>query len=635
MEDFDALRAALNAETWETVERDLLRKILAEFCYEDLITPARAGTVPADESDPGESWTRYRLRLDGGVEYRFDAQSRPLDSYRVREGSVFRRGVGESTDVSADGEATDADDWTEATDPLRFLLDAREYVGIDPTTAAHLVREYRNTLVADAHIRARKADAPADASILDLPYAEVEGEMEGHPWFTYNKGRVGFGYDDYLRYAPESKRRQRLSWVAARRDRATFSAVEGLDRDDLLESELGDTVGAFRATLADEGLDPENYHFLPVHDWQWNDSVVQLFAGDIADDAIVPLGEAPDEYLPQQSIRTFSNVSDPTKRHVKLPIRVLNTNVYRGILGEQAEAAPRVTEFVKGVRDGDAFLRDDCDLLLPGEVASVNYEHPYFSAFDDAPYQFHELLGCVWRESVVSMVEDGERPLTLAALLHEDFDGTPLVSKLVERCGLELSEWLDRLFDVLLHPLVHYLYKYGTVFMPHGTNVVLVHEGGVPTRIAVKDFVDEVAITDRDLPELDEVLADDLRDDERYDHHILHRLPPEPLCQHVFGTLFVGVFRYVADLLARREGYDEERFWGQVRSAIERYQAQFPGLDDRFETFDLFRPRFTKHCLNRNRIVDYGYQDFSTRPKVRGHGTVPNPLSEFGDRRDH
>ncbi len=556
----------------------------------------------------------------------------PLNSTAEERGDGGGGGGGGGD--AALGPDTDAGgDWTPATDPLRFLLDAREYVGIDPTTAAHLVREYRNTLVADAHIRARKAERSDDESILDLPYAAVEGEMEGHPWFTYNKGRVGFGYDDYLRHAPESKERRSLSWVAARRDRATFSAIEGLDRDGLLESELGATFDAFRATLADEGLDPANYHFLPVHDWQWNDSVVQLFAGDIAEDAIVPLGEGPDEYLPQQSIRTFSNVSDPTKRHVKLPIRVLNTNVYRGILGEQAEAAPRVTEFVKGVRDGDAFLRDDCGLLLPGEVASVNYEHRHFSRFDDAPYQFHELLGCVWRESVASMVGDDERPLTLAALVHEDYDGTPLVSKLVERSGMELEEWLDELLGTLLDPLLHYLYKYGTVFMPHGTNVVVILDGGVPTRVAVKDFVDEVAITDRELPELDAALADDLRDDERYDHHILHQLPPEPLCQHVFGTLFVGVFRYVADLLVRHHGYPEEAFWRRVRAAVEAYQSRFPEFGDRFETFDLFAPRFTKHCLNRNRIVDYGYEDFSTRPKVRGHGTVANPLYEVASDR--
>ena len=618
MNGLETLESSLRSDVWTAVNRELFREALAEFMYEEIITPTPTGTVresaPEGVPDGGDeaTWTRYVLSLTDGIEYRFDAQERPLDSYRIRTGSIERRERGGR--------------WQPATDPVAFVMDAREYVGIDPTTAAHLVREYNNTLVADAHIRARKEDRKG--SLLDLPYAEVEGEMEGHPWFTYNKGRIGFGYDDYRQHAPESKRRQRLSWIAAKKERATFTAVDRLDHAGLVDEELGPAADEFRARLSENGLDPANYYFLPVHDWQWSDSIVQLFAEDIATDAIVPLGEGPDEYLPQQSVRTFSNVSDPAKRHIKLPIRVLNTNVYRGILGEQAEAAPRVTEFIKSVRDDDPFLRDEHRLLLPGEVASLNYEHPKFSRFDEAPYQFHELLGCVWRQSVVSLIDDGERPLTLAALLHEDFDETPVVAELADRAELSLDAWLEELFEVLLEPLLHFLYKYGTVFMPHGTNVVLVLEEGIPSRIAVKDFVDEVAITDRDLPELDDALPAALRDDERYKHHILHRIAPEPLCQHIFGTLCVGVFRYVADLLARHCGYDEETFWAQVRTALDTYQAQFPELEDRFKLFDLTRPRFTKHCLNRNRIVDYGYNDFSTRPKVRGHGTVSNPLAE-------
>ncbi|SFS97750.1 IucA/IucC family protein [Halostagnicola kamekurae] len=614
MDNIERIEAVFREDVWERVNRNLLQKVIAEFMYEDVLTPKPVATVSADDAEPGEFWKRYHLTLTDGVEYRFEIQERPLDSYRVRPGTIRRR----------DGDNA----WQPATDPIQFLLDARTYIGIEPTTTAHLVREFDNTLVADAHIEAGKTDR-TDVSILDLPYAEVEGEMEGHPWYTYNKGRIGFDYDDYLKYAPESTTPQRLSWIAVSRERGTFTAVDGLDHAALLADELGDRYDAFRRKLDETGLDPADYLYLPVHDWQWNDSIVQLFAEDIATDAIVPLGEGPDEYLPQQSIRTFSNVTNPEKRHVKLPIKVLNTNVYRGILGEQAEAAPAVTEFIKSTRDGDRFLREECELLLPGEVASVNYDHPKFSQFDEAPYQYHELLGCVWRESVNSMLTEDERPLTLAALLHEDFDGTPVAAKLADRAGLELERWIDEFLETLLHPLLHYLYKYGLVFMPHGTNVVLVHESGVPTRIAVKDFVDEVAITDRDFPELEEVLPHHLRDDDRYKHHILHRVRPDSLCHRIVGTLFVGVFRYVADLLACHRGYPETKLWQQVDDAIDAYHTRFPELESRFDLIDLQRPRFKKYCLNRNRMVRHGYEDATTRPDVATHGTLSNPLSDL------
>lgn len=91
MENVETLRTALTAENWRAVNRRLLRKVIAEFAYEEIIVPTAVDQVGADDSEVGESWSRFRLRLGDGVEYQFDAQRRPLDSYRVREGSVHRR----------------------------------------------------------------------------------------------------------------------------------------------------------------------------------------------------------------------------------------------------------------------------------------------------------------------------------------------------------------------------------------------------------------------------------------------------------------------------------------------------------------------------------------------------------------
>ena len=457
--------------------------------------------------------------------------------------------------------------------------------------------------------------------VADLVERDKEVILVSSGAIGAGKGRIGFDYDDYRQYAPESKEPQSIQWVGARRDRASFSSVDGLSYDALLDQHLGEHRGQFRDKLRGQGLDPDAYYLLPVHQWQWSDTLTQLFAKDIARDDLVPLGTGPNTYLPQQSIRTLTNVDDPTKPHVKLPIRVLNTIVYRGLPGEQALAAPAVTEAITAIRDDDPYLRDECRLLLPGEVASLNYDHSEFDQLSNAPYQYHELLGAVWRESVQGLVADGEQPLTLAALMHEDFDGQPLVSKLADRAGCSLSTWLDDLFDTVLHPLLHHLYRYGLVFMPHGTNTIVVLDDGMPSRIAIKDYVDEVAVAQERVPEMAAF------PNEIYEHpDIVHQKPPEALSQHILGTVFICVFRYVSNLLERRADYDEQRFWRQVRHSIERYQAQFPELESRFERFDLFAPEFAKVCLNRNRLLEYGYENRHEEPQVQAHGTVENAL---------
>ncbi|WP_227355081.1 IucA/IucC family protein [Haladaptatus salinisoli] len=592
--EYERLRSALTPDIWAAVGRRLLAKMLAEFSYEELVAPER--------TEDG----RYRIGLTEGIEYRFEAEERLFDWLSVRPESIARRGAG---------------DWEPATDPVRFLLDAQETVGVSDLTAGHLIREYRNTMLADAHVEARARERD-EFDPTELDYAELEGEMTGHPWITYNKGRLGFGYDDYLEYAPERKRPTTLSWVAVSRDRATFSAVSGLDHESLVEGELGRHRERFRAKLESRGLDPDDYYLLPVHEWQWDDSIVQLFADEIASENVVPLGEGPDEYLPQQSIRTFVNVDEEERHHVKVPMRILNTLVYRGLPGERTEVAPLVTEYVKGVRDGDEFLREECDLVLPGEIAGLNYDHPDFSELDGSAYQYDELLGCVWRESIYTFLDDDERAVTLSALMHVE-DGTPFLESLVERSGLTTEEWLDELFETVLPPLLHYLYRYGTVFSPHGQNAILVLKDGRPHRLAVKDFVDDVNVSDRPLPEL-ESLPEELRG-------VLRAEPPEGLCQFIFSGLFVCVFRYVADALETHSDYPEEQFWAQVRGAVLDYQSRFPELEDRFELFDLLRPEFTKLCLNRNRLLEYGYEDADGRPHASEHGTVPNPLHEVAE----
>lgn len=583
------LDETLDREVWTAAGRDLLAKMLQEFSYEELVDP-----VPDGDG--------YRLDYEAAT-YRFDADDRLCDSLLVDADSVTR----------------DAGDGPEpATDPVQFLRDAKDAIGVDDLTAGHLVREYKRTLLADAHVLSRERDrGPAD--VTELSYAEIEGEMTGHPWITYNKGRVGWGYDDYRRYAPEMQQDVRLEWLAADRDRASFQAVDDIDYEPFVRGILGDSHDEFRAELRSRGLDPDDYVLLPVHEWQWDNAITGLYPGAIARDELVYLGEGPDRYRPMQSVRTFLDRDDPSKPNVKLPMRILNTLVWRGLPGERTEAAPLVTDYVKSVRDSDSFLRDECELVLPGEVASVNFDHPDFAAMEGNPYQYDELLGVVYRESVESLVRDAERPVTLSALMHVS-DGEPFVGQLVERSGLSLEAWLDELFSTLLPPLLHYLYRYGTVFSPHGENTILVLEDGVPARLAVKDFVDDVNVSDRALPELAD-LPDDLDD-------VLLTEPPEGLCQFIFSGLFVCVLRYLSNVLTDHYDYPEERFWTQVRDAVLDYQAEFPELEERFELFDLLRPTFTKLCLNRNRLLDYGYDDEGGRPHASTHGAVTNPLWE-------
>ncbi|CAM4006928.1 IucA/IucC family siderophore biosynthesis protein [Paenibacillus alkaliterrae] len=599
MKNKDHIQEIVKPEIWDEVSLNLLTKMISEFMYEEIIHPEVV-------EEKGKRKV-YRLELKAeheseNVKYQFEAEERFMDSYHVDSETIRRFSEGK---------------WEAAVNPLQFILDIQQTVGMNPLTTGHLIKEYNNTLLADAHIFVKKQKQ--DVDLADLDYAELEGEMEGHPWITYNKGRIGFDYQDYLSYAPEQKKPIKLSWIAVHQEFASFHAVSGLSHEDLIRKEVGDTIfEQFKEELWKQGLDDSKYFFLPVHEWQWENVIVQFFPGDIAKKAIVPLGDGTDEYLPQQSIRTFVNTSQKEKHHVKLPMSILNTLVYRGLPGERTVVAPTITEYIHKIRDHDPFLRDECRVILPGEVASLNYDHPYYSKLQGAPYQYLEMLGCIWREGIYSFLEEEERAITLASLLYVDFQGKPFIASLIERSGLSPEVWIGKLFQVVLPPLLHYLYQYGTVFSPHGQNTVLILKNSAPHRLAMKDFVDDVNVSQEPLPEL-QSLPEELKP-------VLRSETAEGLCQFIFTGLFVCHLRYLADVLYTYYEYPEETFWKQLRKAIEDYQARFPELEERFRLFDLLKPTFTKLCLNRNRIIDYGYEDDDDRPHASEYGEVRNPL---------
>lgn len=475
------------------------------------------------------------------------------------------------------------------------------------------------TLCADAQILA--AATLTAAELADLDYAELEGYQTGHPWIVFNKGRVGFSATDTLRYAPEARQPVRLPWIAVRDDLAHYKAVPGLTARRLYTEELSPAARVrFGAELIRHSCNPARYWWLPIHPWQWDEMIQPLYAAEIAASRMVYLGEGDDSYLPQQSIRTFSNISVPHRRHVKLPLSILNTMVWRGLPTERALAAPAVTTWLQDIAVNDSYLTDTRKVILLGEVASVTVGHPVLDRIDAVPYQYRELLGAIWRESLSAALHQGERARTLASLLSFGADGRPLVAELVARSGLEAAAWLDRLFRALLPPLLRFLYVYGTVFSPHGENAIVVYdEHDVPTCLAIKDFVDGVNLSAAELPELADVPEQVAA--------VMLREKPDYLCQFLHGGLFVGVFRYLDHIAERHLGVPSADFWSMARATIRAYQDQFPDHADRYELFDLSTPRIDRLCPNRNRLLLDGYRDRTDRPHVEAHGTVSNPLA--------
>ncbi|QNS06106.1 IucA/IucC family protein [Streptomyces xanthii] len=553
--------AHLSPERWAEANRLLVRKALAEFSHERLLTPE-----PLDAGG-------FRVRSDdGATEYRFAARRLRLEHWQVAADSITRHRHGAELPLDA----------------LQFFTEFKDALGLSDAILPVYLEEISSTLSGTC-FKLTQPDVSARELAASGSFQDIEtGMTEGHPCFVANNGRLGFGIHEYLSYAPEAASPVRLVWLAATRERAAFTAGAGIDHEEFLRAELGEeTLARFDATLRGKGLDPADYLLMPVHPWQWWNKLSVTFAAEVAQQRLVCLGEGDDEYLAQQSIRTFFNTTSPEKHYVKTALSVINMGFMRGLSAAYMEATPAINDWLAQLIDNDEVLKDT-GLTIIRERAAVGYRHLEYEGATDRYSPYRKMLAALWRESPVDSLGEGERLATMASLLHTDRAGRSFAGALIEGSGLTPREWLKPYLKAYLTPLLHSFYAYDLVFMPHGENTILVlDERGVVVRAIFKDIAEEIAVMDPDAvlpPAVERVRAE---------------VPDDMKLLSIFTDVFDCFFRFLAANLVTDGVLDEDTFWAAVADCVREYQESTPQLAEKFARFDMFAPTFALSCLNR------------------------------------
>ncbi|MGW3294621.1 IucA/IucC family protein [Streptomyces xiamenensis] len=594
--------AHLTPELWEQAGRRLIRKALAEFSHERLLTPTEDPEHPGHFTVPTD---------DGTVTYRFTARRRALDHWQIDADSITRHHRdGSELPLSA----------------LDFFIELRTALKLSDAILPVYLEEISSTLAGAAHKLAGELSTdpatrrPSAAELARADFQTVEAGMtEGHPCFVANNGRLGFDAAEYHAYAPETGAPVQLIWLAARRDLTTFSASAGLDYEDLIAAELSPADrDAFAAHLTGQGLEPADYRLIPVHPWQWWNRISVTFAAEVAQRHLVYLGPGEDSYRAQQSIRTFFNTDAPGKHYVKTALSVLNMGFLRGLSAAYMEVTPAINDWLHELVSADPRLRA-LGFGILRERAAIGYHHPQYESVAAKGSPYLKMLAALWRESPVPSLEPGQRLATMASLLHVDARGDALAATLIKDSGLAPEEWLRRYLDAYLAPLLHCFYRYGLVYMPHGENVILVLRDGVPERAIMKDIAEEIAVFDpaTPIPAGIERIRVDIPEEER------------PLS--LFTDVFDCFLRFLNSTLAEAGVLTEDAFWGTVAGCVSDYQELHPELADRFKRYDLFTETFALSCLNRLQLRNNQQMVDLTDPSaaLQFIGTLDNPIAKF------
>nr|WP_042364200.1 IucA/IucC family protein [Streptacidiphilus neutrinimicus] len=565
----------MTPELWARANRLLVRKALAEFAHERLITP-----VPLPDNG---GW--YGVTSDDdAVAYRFRAELLALDHWRIEADSMLRRRAVDGVELPLDaGE---------------LVLELRRSLGLSDEVLPLYLEEITSTLAATAFKLSLPSVGAAELAAADFQSIEA-GMTEGHPCFVANSGRLGFDAVDQLRYAPEAGAPVRLLWVAVHPDHAVRARARDVDQD----------------ALGAPPLPPElaGYVPIPVHPWQWRHRLCVSYADEIARGRIVPLGEGRDSHLAQQSIRTFFNSAAPERPYVKTALSVLNMGFTRGLSADYMEHTPAINDWLADLVAADPTLTG-CGFSILREHAAVGYRHPRYPK--STPQQ--KQLAALWRESPAPFLRAGERTATMAALLHTDRDGASLAAALIASSGLAPEEWLRRYLTAYLTPVVHALCAYGLTFMPHGENVILVlTPEGAPVRVFFKDIAEEIAVLDPGTPLPPQVAR------------IRAQVPREQWALSLHTDVFDCFLRFLSAELHAGGTLDQDAFWAVVARVLRDYEAAHPELADRLAELDLFAERFALSCLNRLQLRNNRQMVDLTDPAgaLQFAGTLPNPIT--------
>lgn len=589
---------ALKSESCVQVRRRIFRQLVESVIYEGIITP---------QLEPAKNVSLFRLEGK-------DAEGRKVTywCYGHRRLTFDRIRLVEETPLMRDSSEGEA----EALSLRLFVQEVLDVSGTASNKLASFTEELEHTLLKDSI--AQYVRMQGNTLLHELHGEELESAvMDGHRYHPSYKSRIGFDYGDHFAYGPEFAQDVKPLWLAVRKDETRTAILPNLTFDGLMQQELGqEQMQVFRSLMQNEGFEPDRYVFVPVHPWQWRSVIAPVYADELRMKRIFMLGPSNDAYHPQQSIRTLTNITEPHKNYVKLSMNLLNTSSSRQLLPHFTVTAPVLSSWLQTLVDEDPFLKDEAKLILLREVAAVSYDprgkttSPLYAA-----------IGCIWRESINSHLQTDEDSVPFYALCTLERDGTPFIDPWLKAYGLEA--WLDQLLDRCVLPVLHLAAVHGVATESHAQNMVMIHRNGLPERLALKDFHEDVLYCRAFLSRPD--LCPDLSQvHERYElkeeRANFEALDVAPLRYLTLGALFFVNLGELAMMLADRYGFEETQFWQRTAACIERHMDRNPNWKERFETLDLFAPT--------TRVEQLTFKRLALQTKGLSH-EVSNPLSAF------
>ncbi len=443
--------------------------------------------------------------------------------------------------------------------------------------------ELGNAVVNLAIATARQEHTPGPPTTGDADEVAVRAErlaVAGHNLHPCGRTRLGWDVADVLAHDLEAGG-TRIGFVAVRHD-----------------AHLGDDVGA--ALAAAHPLlpaAPPGYRLHPVHAWQRDTVITGRYAGELGDGTLRIL-DAELPAVPTAALRTLllPAAADGTRHYLKVSLDIQVTSTRRSISVASTRNGPAVSALLHRMVADDG---DGHRILLLAETAGAAV--PAGSGRD---------LSAILRTGLTGRLTAGggaERVVPGGALPAIDpATGRTVLAGLVGEYARSTARhddagaagaFLDAYARLLLPPLLR-LTTRGVALEAHLQNCLPTFVGGVPHRLAVRDFaglrlhLPRLATAGLQVPLWPGSVIGTGDDD------VLRAKLGYTVLQAHLGELVIR--------LGESHGLDEDTAWRGVRAVVDETYAALPGAAARADHAALTAPTVAHKALVRMRLGGAG-----------------------------
>lgn len=306
----------------------------------------------------------------------------------------------------------------------------------------------------------------------------------GHPYHPCSKTKLGFSIEDVINYSPEFQPHVPLQLVAVHNTLVHIEAMEAEgDYLNFFAKNYSATWKAWQQYLITNQLNPADYIPIPVHPWQAQNQLPELFADFISKGLLHICEDISISATPTLSFRTLAPIALKDAPYIKLPIAIQATSVFRTLEPKSTQNTPKVSSMLTDIFAKETNFANRLSILRE------NFGLHLKTVSDEQARN----LTVIFRENPNLNLQEGEIAIVVAALFEKSpLSGSALLIDLMQMAGIHHQEDAYRYFqhyvDLVLGSYLDLYLGYGIALEGHQQNTLAVFRDGQIVRFIARDF---------------------------------------------------------------------------------------------------------------------------------------------------